>query len=60
MQVDYMLCYFNTSGQQESSCDFLLQSQTGVQLRIRLDLHPINHFREDRKYTGDGIDGGII
>lgn len=60
VKVEYVLHYFFPPGQQESSWRFLLQSQTGEQLRIRLDLHPIHHFRENREHRGDGCDPRVL
>lgn len=60
VKVEYALRCFFTPGQQESSRWVLLQSQTGQQLRARLDLHPIHHFGENRKYRGDGDTPRVI
>lgn len=56
----YVLHYFFTPGQQEHSCCLLLQPQTWDQLRIRLHLHPIHHFGENRQHRGDGCSPAII
>lgn len=60
VKVQYVLHYFFTPGQQESSCRFLLQLQTREQLRIRLDLQPIHHFGENGKHRGDGCGPTVI
>lgn len=60
VKVEDVFHYFFPPGQQESSWRLLLQSHREEQLRIRLDLHPIHHFGENRKHRGDGCAPAVI
>lgn len=60
LKIKYVFYYFCPLGQQESTWCFLLQSKTGQQLKIRLDIIPSHHFWENRKHRADGCDPSVI
>lgn len=60
LKAKYFFYDFCPLGQQESPWCFLLQSQTGQQLQLRLDIIPSHHFGENRKHRTDWCDPSVI